>query len=240
VLGGGEAEAVVRAIGAGCDCLLYPSKLEESLRAIEKAIDDKRLDADAIQRSLERRMRWARWTSLSKDAYRPARDESGWATQLAERVVHPLRGRIPRLAEPWHLVVVDDDIGGPYPAPPRDPLITGLRTGGADIVVDDEAAPDGTAATVIALFGDIRAWKGRPGFSAKAKEAVQRAIAAAADKSDCMILQFSHPRLASELETDVPILCAWGGEAVMQRAAARVMLRQVRGQRAQTNLRTAG
>jgi beta-glucosidase len=34
VLGGGEAEAVVRALAAGCDCLLYPSNVVESERAV--------------------------------------------------------------------------------------------------------------------------------------------------------------------------------------------------------------
>ncbi len=42
-----------------------------------------------------------------------------------------------------------------------------------------------------------------------------------------LIMQFSHPRLAGELDVDAPIICAWGGEAVMQRAAARVMLREL-------------
>ena len=42
-----------------------------------------------------------------------------------------------------------------------------------------------------------------------------------------LIIQFSHPRLADELEVSAPILCAWGGEPVMQRAAARVLLREV-------------
>ena len=79
---------------------------------------------------------------------------------------------------------------------------------------------------MIALFGDIRAWKGRPGFSAAAKEAVRSALEAAGTR-ERLIVMFSHPRLASELDVDAPILCAWGGEAVMQRAAARVMLRDV-------------
>jgi hypothetical protein len=48
-----------------------------------------------------------------------------------------------------------------------------------------------------------------------------------AKTNDRIIVQFSHPRLASELDVDVPILCAWGGEAVMQRATARVMLRDL-------------
>jgi hypothetical protein len=106
-------------------------------------------------------------------------------------------------------------------------------------VVDDEASPDRVASTVIAVFGDIRAWKGRPGFSAKAKAAVKRALDAAGT-SDCAVVMFSHPRLASDLETAAPILCAWGGEAVMQRAAARVMLRELRAAGAARNIRSVG
>jgi hypothetical protein len=53
-------------------------------------------------------------------------------------------------------------------------------------------------------------------------------------------VQFSHPRLANELETDAPILCAWGGEAVMQRAAARVLLREVAANSAENSAKAAG
>jgi beta-glucosidase-like glycosyl hydrolase len=127
VLGGGEAEAVVRALYAGCDCLLYPTNLGESVRAVQKAIDDKRLDADSVHHSLERRRRWARWAALSKETNRPTRDESGWSSQLAERVVHMVQEKIPPLPQPWHLTIVDDDLGGPYPAPSRDPLVSSLR-----------------------------------------------------------------------------------------------------------------
>lgn len=227
VLGGGEAEAVVRALYAGCDCLLYPSDLAASERAVGKAIDEKRLDSESIQRSLERRRRWARWAALSKETNRPTRDDSGWSVQIAEQVVHPLKGKLPRLPQPWNLVIVDDDVGGPYPAPSREPLVSSLRVGGVDLTVNGDGRDTaGAAATVIALFGDIRAWKGRPGYSAAAKEAVRRALEGAGAKQ-CLIVQFSHPRLAGELDVDAPILCAWGGEAVMQRAAARVMLREV-------------
>jgi hypothetical protein len=226
VLGGGESEAVVRAVHAGCDCLLYPSNVIESERAVRKAIDEKRIDADAIQRSLERRRRWARWAALSKEMNRPARDESGWSSQLAERVVHMLSGRIPNLPQPWHLTIVDDDIGGPYPAPSRDPLVSALRNGGIDVVLDSKGDADRSGSSVVALFGDIRAWKGRPGYSADAKAAVRTAMGDGSP-SNKLIVQFSHPRLAGELDVRAPILCAWGGEAVMQRAAARVLLREV-------------
>ena len=226
VLGGGESEAVVRALEAGCDCLLYPGNVVESERAVAKAIDEKRLDANRIHQSIERRRRWARWAALSRDTHRPARDDSGWASQIAEEVVHPVRGKIPRLPQPWDLVIVDDDVGGPYPAPSREPLISALRTGGVQLMTSDGPSGESAGATVIALFGDIRAWKGRPGYSASAKESLGRALQDAKTK-DRVIIQFSHPRLAAELDVDVPILCAWGGEAVMQRAAARVMLREL-------------
>ena len=225
VLGGGESEAVVRALEAGCDCLLYPANVVESERAIAKAIEGGRLDAERIHQSIERRRRWARWAALSRDANRPARDETGWATHVAEEVVHTIRGKVPRLPQPWNLVIVDDDLGGPYPPPSREPLISALRTGGVELVTGDSPQPE-NGATVIALFGDIRAWKGRPGYSAAAKETVRRTLQQA-KTNDRLIIQFSHPRLASELDEDVPILCAWGGEAVMQRATARVMLRQL-------------
>jgi beta-glucosidase len=226
VLGGGESEAVVRALEAGCDCLLYPSDMPAAEKAIQKAIDDGRLDATRVHQSIERRRRWARWATLSQERNRPARDETGWAAQVAEQVVHMVQGRMPRLSRRWNLIIVDDDVGGPYPPPPRDPLIATLQAGGIDLVVGDEAPTGEIGATVIALFGDIRAWKGRPGYSQKAKDAVRRALDGAGGR-DRLIIQFSHPRLAAELDTDAPILCAWGGEGVMQKAAGRVLLREI-------------
>jgi beta-glucosidase-like glycosyl hydrolase len=239
VLGGGEAEAVVRALYAGCDCLLYPTDLAASEAAVRKAIDEKRLDRDTIHASLERRRRWARWAALSTENNRSTRDESGWSIQLAEQVVHPLTGKMPKLPQPWNVVIVDDDVGGPYPAPSREPLISSLRAGGIDLVVDGNGRGAAAPSTVIALFGDIRAWKGRPGYSAGAKEAVRKALARAGTK-ERLIVQFSHPRLADELEVDAPILCAWGGEAVMQRAAARVLLREIAVTNAEWSAGTAG
>src|SRR5207248_6662215 len=190
VLGGGESEAVVRALEAGCDCLLYPANVVESERAIAKAIEGGRLDAERIHQSIERRRRWARWAALSRDANRPARDETGWATHVAEEVVHTIRGKVPRLPQPWNLVIVDDDLGGPYPPPSREPLISALRTGGVELVTGDSRPAEKPGATVIALFGDIRAWKGRPGYSASARETVRRALQCSIT-NDRVVFQFS-------------------------------------------------
>ena len=133
---------------------------------------------------------------------------------------------------------MDDDVGGPYPAPSRDPLVSTLTAGGIELITDPETSIE-TKSTVVALFGDIRAWKGRPGYSTRAKEAVRKAFAAAGD-SQRLIIQFSHPRLAAELDDGAPILCAWGGEAVMQRAAARVLLRELAANNSTRTTQAAG
>jgi hypothetical protein len=39
------------------------------------------------------------------------------------------------------------------------------------------------------------------------------------------VILFGHPRLAAQLPAAVPVLCAWAGTAVMQAAAARVLVR---------------
>jgi len=79
---------------------------------------------------------------------------------------------------------------------------------------------------VIALFGDIRSWKGRPGYSAASLEAVRAAVTHARETNqETVIVQFSHPRLAASIEADASVVCAWGGESAMQRAAARWLTR---------------
>ena len=75
---------------------------------------------------------------------------------------------------------------------------------------------------IVALFGDIRSWKGRPGYSAAARATVAAACDAARRQArDAIVVQFSHPRLAAEVQGASSIVCAWGGEPVMQGAAAR-------------------
>jgi hypothetical protein len=138
--------------------------------------------------------------------------------------VHRVRGDQFTIADRIEIIVVDDDRGGPYPAPPRKPFIETLRAQGID--ADQRDAPSGAegSTAVIALFGDIRSWKGRPGYSKGALDAIRTALAAASEANqDAIIVQFSHPRLAGSIPGEAPIVCAWGGESVMQRGAARVL-----------------
>jgi len=224
VLGGGEASAVVRALGAGCDLLLYPTNLALCIDAVNAAASRGELDATRLGLSLERRKRWTDWANAERARSDITDSDAEWAAHLCERVVHPVRGTPCKLSG-WkvEVIIVDDDVGGPYPPPSREPFIETLADNGLTAEVCD--APSGTAAEiVVALFGDIRSWKGRPGYSKRALDAVDAAVERAhALGSKATVVQFSHPRLAASIPGDAPVLCAWGGEAVMQRAAARVL-----------------
>lgn len=217
---GGEGHAAARAIIAGCDLLLYPNDPVAALRGIEN-IAGRSVSRTQLDASLARRDHWARW-AVTPDRVRPTSDaDRTEGLALADRATHLLRGTIPPLGPRIGIAIVDDDLGGPYPPPSRQPLLDALGAAGIEVEVETHLG-GGTRPLVIALFGDIRAWKGRPGYSAPALDRVRQLVATAKSaRRDVFIAQFSHPRLASALPPDVPILCAWGGERPMQQAAAR-------------------
>jgi beta-glucosidase len=224
VLGGGEAAAVVKALSAGCDLLLYPTNLVACIEAIQSALDRGELDADEINLSLDRRRRWAEWATSKHGTPRVTPEDEVWAEQLADRAVHRVRGDVIAVTDAVDVVVVDDDLGGPYPSPPRKPFVDTLNTEGVNAEMREAPSGQRDRGVIIALFGDIRSWKGRPGYSAASLDAVRAALDAARNANqEAIIVQFSHPRLAHSIPGDVPVLCAWGGESVMQRAAARVL-----------------
>lgn len=224
VLGdGGEQGAVVRALQAGCDLLLYPADLAGVERAIASALADGRIDARRISESLERRSRWAEWACRSSEVPASPADVA-FGADVADRSVHALRGSLPELRGHVEVMVIDDDLGGPYPPPSRQPFLDELRQAGIDVEEREDASGRAGSTAVIALFGDIRAWKGRPGYSEASRAALVRALdsAVAAGQSG-VVVQFSHPRLATIIGSGATVVCAWGGEEVMQRAAARVL-----------------
>lgn len=219
-----EREAAVRALAAGCDLLLYPTDIEGVARAVVRAVESGRLALESLARSAARRRRWAEWAAEVGTASVTA-DEREWAAELCRRVVHPLRGSVPSLGAAPHVAIVDDDLGGPYPPPSRQPFLDELKSAGVGPVVVDDVDATSQATLVIALFGDIRSWKGRPGYSGASRDRVQHLLHSARSSGrPAVVVQFSHPRLVSELGEVNPVLCAWGGEASMQRAAARWLL----------------
>ncbi|MEP7066056.1 MAG: glycoside hydrolase family 3 N-terminal domain-containing protein [Gemmatimonadota bacterium] len=218
----GEEEAVVRALDAGCDLVLYPNDLEAVASAIDRAIATHRLDSGRIQTSLRRRLKWAQWSSPPNEYRRPSGTDVLWGAQLADRVIHVVHGAPPVMQAPLDVVIVDDDLGGPYAPPSREAFLDTLFDAGWKARRLDRFDPASTNDSVVALFGETRAWKQRVGYSEAALAAVREACDT---RPNTTVFQFGHPRLAGELRFARGVVSAWGGEAAMQSAAARWIMR---------------
>jgi beta-glucosidase len=216
-----EGEAAVAALNAGCDVILHPRDVEGVVHALERARETHELSEEQVQQALRRRLKWAQWASPPNEYRKPSATDIAWGSQLADRVVRMVRGARPMIAAPLDVIVVDDDLGGPYAAPSREAFLDTLRAGGWDARAVDAPSGDSRRSTVIALFGEARAWKGRAGYSAGTRATVERTCAAA---PDALVMQFGHPRLIRELPLARSIATAWGGESAMQQAAARWLL----------------
>jgi beta-glucosidase-like glycosyl hydrolase len=211
----GEGPAGVAAIAAGCDVLLYPPDIATMADALEAALGVD-LARARVARSIGRLNAAAvRVATQPTDGIVGKTADVAWANGLAVRCVRLARGHVAG-ERSFDLVTIDDDVGGPFPAPARDAFVRELRAGGLD-PREVETAQRGSR--VISVYADIRAWKGRPGLSAGAKA---RLVANLQDARDAVVVLFGHPRLAAEFEAP-NVVVAWGGEAVMQRAAARFL-----------------
>jgi hypothetical protein len=216
--GAGEPEAAIRAMRAGCDALLYPGDLDAVALALERARGDELEDgrvAEAlarIERAAERVAgATARATGEPRGWGRPA--DRDWALELARRCIQPLRGE-PSCERAVQLLTLDDDVGGPFPPGPRDTFPTSLRARG--LSVQEVRRGDGALPLVIALYADIKGFKGRPGLSQGALDTLGDAVVAGRGAT---VVLFGHPRLAAQVPGS-RLLGAWGGEPLMQEAAA--------------------
>lgn len=218
----GEEEAAINALDAGCDLLLYPKDLDAVAAAIDRAVATHRLDTARIQASLRRRLKWAQWSSPPNEYRRPSGTDVLWGAQLADRVIQAVHGAPPAMKAPLDVVIVDDDLGGPYPPPSRETLLDALFDAGWKARRLEKFDPASSNDSVVALFGETRGWKGRVGYS---DEAIQAVRAACEARPNATVIQFAHPRLAIQLRFARCVVSAWGGEAAMQSAAARWIMR---------------
>lgn len=203
-----EAHAAVEALRAGCDVLLYPQDVEGVIAAVTAALADGRLRRSRVEDALRRIADAAQRVAGPPTGDWGQEEDRRWALATALRSVHPVRGEPALPTEAVHLHIVDDDLGGPWPPYPRDALSAGLRAAGTPLHAD------GTP--IIALFSDIRAWKGTPGISPAARAQVRQHLASAPETT---VLLFGPPRLADDVPEARNVLAAWGGEALMQEAA---------------------
>jgi hypothetical protein len=118
---------------------------------------------------------------------------------------------------------VDDDSGGPYPVPPRTVFTETLRASGVDVTVvgstDAGGAGPDEGALIVLVFADVKSWKCRAGLSA---ENARRLAEFARDAA--VVVLFGHERRMVDVPGSCPVVCAWSGDAVMQRAAAQRLL----------------
>jgi hypothetical protein len=135
-----------------------------------------------------------------------------FADGLADRAVHLVRGEAPRLKGPLSISIVDDDVGGPYTIPPRDVFHSVLREKGVSLTPGQRPG----VSRVICVYAEPRSWKGRADLGARSVARLARLAPGAA-----LVVLFAHPRLAEQIPGDAPVLCAWHGQALMQRAAGR-------------------
>ena len=205
-----EAAAGVLALAAGCDALLYPGDLEAVIAAVEAGAREGRVPRERVRDALRRLAAAAERVADTPEPQPWGREEDRrWALETALRTLRVERGD-PRLpGGTVRLVEIDDDVGGPFPPYSRAALPAALREAGVEL--GEGGAP------LIALYADIRAWKGRPGLSERARQRVGELTEA---DPDATVLLFSHPRLAAEIPTARNLLAAWGGESLMQEAAA--------------------
>jgi beta-glucosidase-like glycosyl hydrolase len=208
LLGRRESDAAVGALQSGVDLLLYPKDPRRVRDALAGAVESGSLPRERVEEALRR---YARAVATATRATPPVRrGPFDSMDDLADALLRQgmLRGDPPRLAGPVDLVVVDDDLGGPYPPGPTDYVVEALGpelasryTGGSRVVL---------------VFAEPRAWKGRAGFG----EASLQALASYAAAADLIVL-FGHPRLVEQLPSEAPVLLAWHRQRLMQDAVAR-------------------
>ncbi len=219
-----EESASVEAVKAGCDVLLYPSSPAAVHAALTAALASGALTSERVAEAVGRVEAAARDTAWTTDAPDLGTNDA-LALNMAAASVAVLRGSLPG----WppnplvRLRVVDDDSDMAVPAAVAAPgsllrdraqFAAALEARGVRRVPVDAQAD---AADLVAVFCEVRGWKGRSGLSPETVSAVGRIVARSPEAT---LVIFGHPRLAQQLPTAATVICAWGGDTLMQDAAA--------------------
>jgi len=221
----GETEGAVRAMAAGCDLLLYPNDVAAVARALEKAATSGALEAERVEEAaMRRREALQRVAEPMPLEQRELEEGRVRGAELGRAAVRVARGTTPPPPRRARVEIVDDDAGGPYPLPPRSVFADTLRESGVDVTAEGEAtkpggASPGEGALIVLVFADVKSWKCRAGLSA---ENTLRLAELARDAA--VVVLFGHERRIADVPGACPVVCAWSGDAVMQRAAAQRLL----------------
>ncbi|MGH7518612.1 MAG: glycoside hydrolase family 3 N-terminal domain-containing protein [Gemmatimonadales bacterium] len=205
--GADEGQAVVEAVRAGVDLLLYPANPRGVREALDRALANGSLPRTRVDEALGR---YAHALELTRRGYvSPPHGPYDSAAHLADALLDRglARGSVRRLSAPLELAVVDDDVGGPYAPSPSG--YTADELGARGLL-------GGGGSKVVLAFAEPRAWKGRSGFSDASRAALAREAPGAA-----LVVLFAHPRLVAEIPEGPPVLVAWHRQKLMQDAVAR-------------------
>ncbi len=218
-----ESAAAVAMVDAGCDAVLYPNSLEDTVAALQAALGSAALARRRVVEALERIDRVAAALAARADDFSKAGNaERGLA--LAMDAIRPLRGAAAQIksGQRLRIEIIDDDLvvpagvaAGPGSAPrDRQRLIEAVAARGGEVLTDPEVRG---AIQYIALFSEVRGWKGRAALAPETLAQVARAIER---EPEATVLLFGHPRLAEQLPGGVAVICAWTGDPPMQEALA--------------------
>ncbi len=218
-----EATAALASLRAGCDLLLAPSDPVGLAEALSAARDEGGLDEDALKPALARRAFWADW-ARPDGGREPTLDDVLWARQVADTVVHAVRGVIPNVGPVADVIQVEDGPESGWRVPPRSraPFLGALGALGLTPRLVDGPTDDGRGAVIVAVYGEASAGRGRTGYTEATRRRVAQAVADARQvHRSSVVLVFGHPRLAELLPEAPNVVCCWSGDRAMQEAAAR-------------------
>lgn len=219
--GDDEGIAAIEAIAAGCDLLLAPHDLHGVLETLERGVERGMIPPLALEESGNRRDFWAEW-AMPGQGREPTLDDVLWARQVADTLVHPVRGVVANVGPVVDVIQVDDDAASQWPGPSRHHLLDALRAVGHTPRLVEAPTDEGEGAVLVALFGGPGAGKGRAGYDASTRRRVARVVADARQaRRTVVVALFGPPRLAAEIPEAANVVCAWNGERCMQDAMAR-------------------
>jgi beta-N-acetylhexosaminidase len=245
VTGESPAVAARRALEAGIDWLLYPPDPERVHAELSAALDAEPELRSTCERAADRLLALKRW-AIGGAATARTSAHSGETSDRAAVAIAPSAAPLAEavagaaiVADPpapppgpawpdraqW-VVVLDGGIGPDEivlreelaPSAAKELLVVDTGTGSDVVLAAIATAREKCARAWVAcaVFSPVRAWKGRAGLSAAAREAVR---VATADASEAVLIVFSNPRIVDELDAPWRVVWTHGEAPASQRAA---------------------
>lgn len=231
---GGEGAAAVASLRAGCDGLLCPTDHREVVAAVAAALGDGTLEPAAVEGALDSFQEATDWIRGHRTT---ARDVEGMdeyrAYAMGKAAVATLRDPASLLPLPQRppleilAVVMDDDDREGREAPVRERRadfragllrLTGKEGEDRESVLAAAALAE---RILVFLYGDVRAWKGRPGVGPGLEAALRLLEERHAGKT--LVVAFGSPALVAAAP-GLGAVCAWDDAPLLQRGALDLLL----------------